>query len=103
MEYKYSCLSLSVLAMRQISTIVILNTSMLLPQSVSENMGEMGGDEGKYKEKTERPSLHVLEKSTQEKALFVWWVVVSALKIESSVVKSKDSRSVVKRKEQIQQ
>lgn len=45
----------------------------------------------------------MLEKSTQEKALFVWWVVVSALKIESSVVKSKDSRSVVKRKEQIQQ
>lgn len=34
---------LSVLAMRQISTIVILNTSMLLPQSVSENMGETGG------------------------------------------------------------
>lgn len=102
MEYKYSCLSLSVLAMRQISTIVILNTSMLLPQSVSETW-ERRGDEGKYKEKTERPSLHVLEKSTQEKALFVWWVVVSALKIESSVVKSKDSRSVVKRKEQIQQ
>lgn len=45
----------------------------------------------------------MLEKRIQEKALFVWLVVVSALKIESSVVKSKDSRLVVKRKAQIQQ